>query len=420
MIKKIKVKIIITEEKKRLVSNMFTLFILQCINYILPLLTIPYLVRILGIEYFGLLAFATATIAYCLLITDYGFNLSATRQISINRENTRLINEIFSAVITIKSILLIFTLIAICICIFSFRKFNSHWQVYLFTFGTVIGQAILPTWLFQGLERIKTITYLNIGAKICLTISIFLFIKEKDDYLLVPLFTSLSSIITGIYALYLVYKKFDVKYYLPNLNSIRYQILEGWHIFFSTLAVSLYTISTTFVIGLCTNNIAVGYFSAADKIIQAIKGVYSAVSQSIFPFISKKLYHNKHIGNILIKKLMYTVGIIMLMISLLVFLFAAKIIHILYSDQFFDSIICLKIMAFLPLVIALSNILGVQWLLSLGLYKKFSRTLQIAAIAHLCYIFPLINYFSVIGASIAIFITELLVLLILLYQYKKA
>ena len=268
------------EEKKRLISNIFSLGLLQGANYILPLMTVPYLVRVLGPNYFGLLAFSSATISYFSLITDYGFNLSATQQIAICRDNKDKINKIFSAVMIVKTLLMLISLCLLTILVLTISKFNQHLVLYFVTFGTVIGQVLFPQWLFQGMESMKYITYLNIGSKFLFTICVFLFVKDKSDYILVPIFTSSGFVLSGVLGFLLARKEFSLSIKKVEFKDIKYQLIEGWHVFLSTIAVSFYTISTIFILGLFSNNMIVGYFSAANKIIQSVSGLYSPISQS--------------------------------------------------------------------------------------------------------------------------------------------
>lgn len=419
MFQAFKIRLVGTEEKKRLAGNIFSLWVLAGANYILPLLTLPYLVRVLGAEYFGLLAFATATITYFRLITDYGFNLSATQQISINRNNNEKINEIFSSVMIIKAALLIFSFFILCIVLFSFDKFSRNWEVYFLTYGTVIGQVLFPVWLFQGLEKMKFVTYLNISAKIFFTICVFILVKNKQDYYYVPLLSSLGFLFAGIWSLVLAKREFNLAFVWPSLKGIKYQLYEGWHIFFSNIAISLYTISATFFLGLFTNNIIVGYFSAADKIVQAIKSLYQAVSQSIFPLIGKKIHENKTAALAFVNKTTWIVGIGMFIISTLLFSLADSIINLLLGQQYHRSVLLLKIMSFLPFIIALSNMFGVQTMLNFGFKQAYSRILIIAATIGVGLTLVVVPVYEELGASLIVLFIEIFVTVSMFIYLKK-
>lgn len=419
MISRLKHKLTGTEEKKRLAGNIFSLGVLQGANYILPLLTVPYLVRVLGPEYFGLLAFAMATIAYFMLITDYGFNLSATRQISIHRDDKDKVNEIFSSVMIIKTALMVVSFGLMCLLVYSFEKFSQHWEVYFITFGMVIGQVLFPVWLFQGMERMKYITYLNIGAKAFFTVCIFIFVQEQADYLLVPLLTAMGFIVAGIWSLYLVKKEFNLRFIWQRSATLKFQLAEGWHVFFSSIAISLYTISTTFILGLFTNNTVVGYFAAADKIVQAVKGLYQPVSQAIYPLIGKKIHEDKQAGLAFIRKTTWVVGSGMFAISVLLFLLAEPIVNLLLGQQYQRSVLLLQIMAFLPFIIALSNMFGIQTMLNLGYKQAFSRILVAAAILGVGLSLILVPLYEGLGTAVTLLVVEVFVTALMWIYLKK-
>jgi polysaccharide transporter, PST family len=412
-------RINLKDENRRLFSNIFSLGILQGVNYILPLITVPYLVRVLGPDYFGLLAFSTATISYFMLITDYGFNLSATRQISILRNNLDKLNEIFSSVMMIKTAFMIISFILMSLLVFSFERFSENWELYFVTFGMVLGQVLFPVWLFQGMERMKYITFLSVGAKVFFTVCIFIFVREQGDYLIVPLLTALGFIVSGLLSLYLAKKEFGVSFRWQPIQNIRFQLVDGWHVFFSSIAVSLYTISTTFILGLFTNNIAVGYFAAADKIVQAVKGLYSPVSQAIYPLISKKIHENKQVGLVFIQKVTRIIGTGMFMISLLLFMLAEQISDLILGVQYQQSIPLLKIMAFLPFIISISNLFAVQGLYNLGKAALVSKFIGLIAILHLIIVTFSIYQFGTTGAVFGMLITEVIVSIVSIFYFRK-
>jgi PST family polysaccharide transporter len=417
---KIKTKYnLLSADKKQLFSNIYYLAIVQGINYILPLLTLPYLSRILGPSNIGIIAFSGAVIGYFVLITDFGFNLSATRQISIHRKDLNKVNKVFSSVLTIKFILMFFCFLLLVLANFLLKWNNLEIKIFIITFGMVIGRVIDMFWIFQGFEMMKYITYLNLSTRILFTIGVFIFVKSPTDILIVPILTTFGYIFSGLISLVLLYYRFNIRFIWQPLKYLLYQFREGGHLFLSTITSSLYTTSSTIILGFFSSSATVGYFSSADKIIQAVKSIYTPISQAIFPYLSLKLHDNPKNGILIVKKLSFYIGILMFIISLFLFIFSDLIVEILLGKEFQQSVVLLRIMSFLPFIISLGNSLGVQTMINMGNKKLYSIILFIAALIGVSFSILLVPKFKEIGSSITLLISETFVTIALIYFMRK-
>lgn len=407
------------QEKKRLLSNFFSLASLQGVNYILPLLTFPYLVRVLGVEYFGLLAFAMAVISYFNIVTDYGFNLTATREISIHRDNREKVIEIFSSVMTIKIALMLFSFLFLVILVFSFEKFSEDWEVYLLTFGTVVGQVLFPIWFFQGMERMKYITYLNIVAKIIFTVAIFVFVQEKQDYYLVPLFTSLGFIIVGVWSLWIIYKEFEVKFVRQSKKILEYYLLDGWDIFVSRIFVSLYTVTNIIILGLFTNNMLVGYYSIAEKIIMATTGLFIPANQTVYPYMANLYIKGKDVFFIFLNKLSYIYLFISMLMFMLLFMFSTEIIILVAKTNILEIEVIYTILIF-TVITSPFGPLFTQVLIIQKLNKEFRKIVKYTFFFNMGLAPIMIMLYQVQGLAIIVVLSQVLVISLCLQVIIKS
>lgn len=400
-------KLLNRAEYKKIIENIVSLTGLQFASYILPLITLPYLTYVLGPDKFGLTQYAISLITYFQMFTDYGFNLSATRELAIVREDKKKVSEIFSTVMFIKLMLTVISFVALLAIVTFIPKFSNDADVYLLTFGIVVGYVLFPTWLFQGMEYMKYTSTLNIIGKVIFTVFIFVFIHQSSDYLLVPIINSFGYIVVGVLGIYISLTRFDIDLSLPSVENIKYHLREGWHVFLSTIAINMYTTTNTFLLGLLTNNTLVGYYSIAEKIITAANGLFNPISQAIYPFISRSVNNEDKNSNILrIRKLTKLAAVLGAVFSLGIFVFADLIISILFGPQYSSSILVLRILSIIPFMVSLSNIFGIQTMLTFNYKQAFSRVVLMGGILDIILGIILITLFNEVGIAISFAVTE--------------
>jgi polysaccharide transporter, PST family len=368
------------EDKKNLLSNFFSLSTLQGLNMLLPLITLPYLVRVLGIEIFGLISFSLSIIMYFNILVSFGFDLSATREISINRTDREKISEIFSAVMFIKTTIAVFSLILLSILIMFVDTLRNNYLLYYTTFGVVLGNVVFPLWFFQGMERMNYITYINVVSKTFFTILIFLLVKQKQDFIYVPALNSLGAILGGLYSLWLVYKLFDVRLHLPNKEVTFNRLKDSYHFFLSRVANSGSRYYAITIIGLYFGNIVVGYYSLVEKMFYALISIGGVISQTIYPYMSRTR-NIVFFKTILLATTMISILVVISLMyfneELLEFVFnvkesvASKIFLIVFSGAVFGII---------------SGLLGYPLLAAFGHVRSANNSLIYASLVYIMYI----------------------------------
>lgn len=394
-------------ELKRVRDNFLSLSVLQVLNMFLPLLILPFLVRKLGLDNFGLLVFSQAFIAFFTLIIDYGFNISATREISTHKEDKEYISKVFFSVFFIKVFLLIISIFIVTIIIFSFNLFKENYILHYITFSMIIGQMLFPIWYFQGIENMKIITILNVIIRLIYTIIIFTFINSSNDLILVAIFNSISFIIVGVIAFFIAYK--NINFISLDFKYIKTFFIDSTSIFISNFFSSMYAISNSFLLGLFASNEIVGIYASFEKLITALKGLYLPLYQALFPYISRK--ENK---KTIIKKLILPLGISGFLIMVIFYNFSEFLIYSLYKkEELIQNITYFKMMTIIPFLASINMIFNFLYLNSMRMYKERMKIMITAGVLNLIVAISLFLLdFDILAVVISYITTEVLILLL--------
>ncbi len=403
----------IIESNKVLFKNFTSLSILQISNYLFPLITLPYLVRVLGPEKYGLVSFIISFTSYFGILIDYGFNLSATKDISINRDNKVKLSEIFSSVFYSRIFLFTLSLMIFYSLSYFFNVFQHYQDIFILSLMGLLGTILFPSFFFQGIERMHNILQINFIIRTISVISIFVFIINSSDYVILIVIYSLTQIAIGFLGLQVCVIKYKIKLSYPGLKIIYRRLSESFNVFISSFTISVMTNSNAFILGLFADNKIVGYFAAADKIRLAFQSALGPLLTTTFSRVSKianeSIIRFKQAS---VKSFMITVSS-GFALTLILFTFSSFFIVTLLGDSFKVSIPILKILSVLPFLYSISNFIGVQILIPLGREKYYSRIMLFALVIHTILSFSIVPILLAEGSAITIILTEFTLIIII-------
>lgn len=390
----------------RLINNTAMLYLLTFSNYFFSLITVPYQTRILGPEIYGNIGFASAFMVYFSLVLDFGFLLSATEEVSQNRENKEKLSVIFSSVTVCKAMLSLACAIVFIILCFCVDRFRADTLLFVLYFLSALISGFLPDYLYRGMEQMESITVRSVLIRFFFTLMIFVFLKDKDQYYLVPFFTLTGNVIALIAVFAHVRFKMHIRLRMIGLRENIYTLKRSSLFFYSRIASTIYSVTNTFILGIIYGNSSpiVGYYTASDKLVSTGKQGITPIIDSLYPYMVKEKNFN------LIKRILIVFMPIITIGCCFIGLFSYDICAVFFGEEFREAGIYLRYMMPILWCAFPAMLFGFPVLSPLGLAKYANLSNIIGAIVQIFQIAILFaaNRVSALNICIVTCITELL------------
>ncbi len=393
--------------KSSITKNTSALFVLQILNYVFPLILLPYLTRILGIQLFGIYVFSISIIQLSTIVTDYGFNLSATYAISKNRYDQDYVNTLIGAVYLIKLVLLSLIWIVLIIFVLSYSKYEDHRLFLSLCIIPIAGMTFQPIWFFQGIERMKYITLYTGLAKFSYVVLVILLVKRADQIVNVALANGVAQIGAAVIGWYLIVRLgYSPK--VPSRTFLKKTFMESLPFFWSRAAVATYTTAGSFYLGIFAAPTQVAIFSASEQLYKAAQNAFMPLIQSLYPFMANKPDFP------LFFRILAAVTIFTTMVCGIGYYFSPIAIKLIYGNEFSSAYGVFKIFLVMMILTVPSMMLGYPFLGALGKANLANTSVIIAGILQIILLSCLyfMNLVSAVWVAVSIIIVELAVLLL--------
>lgn len=393
-ISEIKKQINKSKDGKTVFANFGYLSLLQVAGYVFPLISMPYLARVIGADGFGKIAFASAIVVWIQTISDWGFNLTATRDVAQNRDDKELVSRIICNVLWARSILTLLSGIILLAVVLLVPYLRENADIILVTFLLVPGYILFPEWFFQAIEKMKYTTFFNLFLKLVFTVAVFVFIHKREDYLIQPLLTTIGYLLCGFGALYLIFKKWGYTLYKPQWSEIFKTIRNSTDVFINNLMPNLYNSFSVMLLGFFGGSTANGIYDGGNRFPVIFYQFQSVLSRAFYPFLSRR--PDKHSFYAKLNIVSALIGAVFLI------LLSPLFIKIMLGDEFEKSVVVMQILSFSVVFLAMDYTYGTNFLIINHKEKPLRNLTFVSSIVGMGVAIPLVYKFSYIGAAITV------------------
>lgn len=377
-----------------LLQNISYISLLQIFNLVAPLITYPYLVRVLGKELYGYVLTAQVLTSYFALIIDFGSNNVCAKHVSIHRNNKAKLSEVICSVLIVRFFLFLIGFLVYFAIVKIVPIYNEYALLFIISYGMNFNDLLFPQFFFQGLEKMKYTTLLNILVKLVFIFLIFLFVNSQSDAVYVPLFYAIGYALAGIISLYVIFRRWEVSIKIPDRQNIWYYVKDASPVFATDLICTIKDKLNVLLLGSFSGMSNVVVYDLGTKINSIIVKPTEILRTALFPRSAKERNINK------ILKIVRFTFLMSVIIVLITNIFLAQIVEFFLNDQI--DLLPIRIFTIAPIILSISTMISSNMFVALG-YNKY--VLYSIIITTLSYLLALIYvYFNHFMTSIYSFV----------------
>lgn len=400
---------------KVIVHNTTYLSVLEILKMVMPFVALPYLISTVGADKYGLVVFAQAVISYFIILVNFGLDVSAVKNVSVNRNDRTKLSEVVSSVLIIKGLLFVLSFLILLVLLCCVKQFRENYVLFLLCFLSCLSEILFPVWFYQGVEKMKYITLIRFTSIFFYTVTVFVFIKQESDYLLIPLLQSLGWIVSGVVSFFMLIRVERISLFLPAFSPIKAYFTESIPFFISRVSVVVNANMAKTICGIFFSMHEVAAFDLAQKIAMTALIPLQMLNQAIFPHIAKT--RDRAFVNRCFRLIMGAT----LLIILAVYVCAPLGVRILADGELPDSAIILRTLCLFIFSGGITAYTGAPVLVSFGYSKPFNRSVILSTFVLIAIYIVLYftNSFSIINFALALGFAEFVIALYRLYYCNR-
>ncbi len=393
------------KSENQLLKNFASLSVLKVSNFLLGWLLYPYIIRMVGIVSFGEIVLAQSIMLYLVIFTDYGFSLSAPRAIAREVSNPKACHVQISHFLFAQILLGSVAWLVLVLLVYNVPFFSQRATLLLLSFMMVLGQNAIPTWIFQGIEKMEYLAWINLVAKLLYAVGVIVVLQTSHDYIWVNFAWGAAHLFAGGMAWGILILRFGVKISVVSWQQIGQILKRDFHLFMANLTNVIIFNSSVIILGFFVNANTLGLYSIADRIFLFVRQLVVVTHQTVYPRVTQLAEQSSQSVQKFFQVFVRWVFVLVLPACLLLFLLAPWVVYLFAKQSLPETVTFVRILSFTSLL-ALLNIPAGQSLLVFGKEQVYTQLSAWGVVFYILTSLTLIYFYQAPGAAWAMLLTE--------------